>query len=402
MDMATGGSGSPVRRLLVYYVFIIAITMALLWIFPAANLLFAGERLNENGGPQILTDALHRSNDAIAATDTGGLPPRLHMVLTAFAVMLGSLFLMLPVSWVYMASRRTTGYAQSIVHTMLILPIVVAGIVLIVRNSLALAFSLAGIVAGVRFRAVLKDNRDTVFIFLAIGVGLAAGVQALTVAAILSLVFNFTILFVWRTDFGRSPIDIAQKVEWSEPLSALVETDGTPPVPDRELLLSLTPEHANALADRFNRLRTMLAGAPGKKNKKPRYNAVLTVNASDAEAARNVVEDVLGQTAKRFRFDGVEDASPSKRAEPDENEKGKDKDRDKSGDKAKNRAAVEHTDETPVVEAGKAGTLYYLVRLRKEPSSDDILHAIMERGRGSILGAEWELSKEVAKEKLPA
>ncbi len=375
MDLATGGSGSPVRRLLVYYVFIILITIALLWVFPAANLLFSGERIGETGGPQVFTDALHRGSGAIGIADNGGMPPRLYMVLTAFSVMLGSLVLMLPVSWVYMASRRTTGYAQSIVHTMLILPIVVAGIVLIVRNSLALAFSLAGIVAGVRFRAVLKDNRDTVFIFLAIGVGLAAGVQALTVAAILSLVFNFTILFVWRTDFGRSPIDIAQKVEWSEPLSALVETNGVPPVPDRELLLSLTPENANALADRFNRLQTMLVGASGKKGKKgkkPRYNAVFTVSACNVDAAQVIVDEVLRQTTKRFRLDEVAQTAP-----------------DKPGDKDA---------ENPV--GSKPGTLYYLVRLRKEPTSDDILNAVMTRGKESILGAEWEMSKDVAKEKL--
>ncbi|HJP57103.1 MAG TPA: DUF4956 domain-containing protein [Gemmatimonadales bacterium] len=358
MDLATGGSESPVRRLLVYYVFIVAITVGLLYIFPAANLLFSGERLTDAGGPQVLTDGLHRGAASIGIVDASALPPRLYMVITTFAVMLGTLVLMLPVSWVYMATRRSTGYVQSIVHTMLILPIVVAGIVLIVRNSLALAFSLAGIVAGVRFRANLKDNRDTVFIFLAIGVGLAAGVQALTVAAILSLVFNFTILLVWRTDFGRSPLDLAQKVEWSEPLSALVDTnDGTPPVPDRDLLLTLTPEKADALADRFNRVRNMLAGDRGKKTGKPRYNAVLSVSASDADAAKKAVEPILQQTTKRFRLDDV--VSPE----------------------------------------GKPSTLYYLVRLRKEPSQDDVLHAIMNASKDCVLGAEFEVAKDLEKEK---
>jgi uncharacterized protein DUF4956 len=357
MDLGTGGSESPVRRLLVYYVFILVIVIALLYIFPAANVLFSGERIGETAGPQILGDGLQKGA-AGAVIDTLNLPPRLFMVITAFAVMIGSLVLMVPVSWVYMATRRTTGYSQSIVHTMLILPIVVAGIVLIVRDSLALAFSLAGIVAGVRFRANLKDNRDTVFIFLAIGVGLAAGVQALTVAAILSLVFNVTILMVWRTDFGRSPLDLAPKVEWSQPLGALVEDSaGTPPVPDRELLLSLTPEKADALAERFNRVRTMLAGDRGKKGKKPRYNAVLSISAEDPAAAKQVVEPILQQTTKRFRLDDV------------------------------------------VQIEGKPAKIFYLVRLRKEPTQDDLVHAIMSQGKGSVLGAEFQLSQELSKEK---
>ena len=45
-------------------------------------------------------------------------------------------------------------------------------------------------------------------------------------------------------------------------------------MPDRDLLLTLTPEKADALADRFNRVRNMLAGDSGKKGK-PRYNAGL-------------------------------------------------------------------------------------------------------------------------------
>lgn len=361
MDVATGGSESPVRRLLVYYVFIVLIVIALLYVFPAANLLFSGERLGEVGGPQILADGLSKTNGAAALINNMDLPPRLFMVITAFAVMLGSLVLMVPVSWVYMATRRTTGYSQSIVHTMLILPIVVAGIVLIVRDSVALAFSLAGIVAGVRFRANLKDNRDTVFMFLAIGVGLAAGVQALTVAAILSLVFNIAILMVWRTDFGRSPLDLAPKVEWSQPLGALVEDKaGTPPVPDRELLLSLTPEKADALADRFNRVRAMLAGERGKKSKKPRYNAVLSVSTNDVPAAKRCVEPILQQTTKRFRLDDT------------------------------------------VESEGKPTKIFYLVRLRKEPSQDDVLHAIMSHGKESVLGAEFEVSQELSKENPPA
>ena len=83
---------------------------------------------------------------------------------------------MLPVSWVYFKSRSKSGLDQSIAQTMLLLPMAVAGVVIIVQNSLALAFSLAGIVAAVRFRNTLKNTGDSLFIFISIGAGLAAGV----------------------------------------------------------------------------------------------------------------------------------------------------------------------------------------------------------------------------------
>jgi hypothetical protein len=348
MDLATGGSESPVRRLLVYYAFLVLVTTVLIRVFPPANVLFAGERMEESVVvPQLLDDGL-ASGSPFAVLGETSLSPRLQSVVTAFVVMIGALFLMLPVSWVYMAVRRTTGYAQSIVQTMLVLPIVVAGVVLVVRNSLALAFSLAAIMAGVRFRNNLRDPRDTVFIFLSIGVGLAAGVQALTVAGVLSLMFNILILTIWRTNFGRSPLNLAPRAGWTEPLETLIDTPEGRAIPDRDLVLSLTPEKAEALAERFNRVRDMLGGGNGKK---PRYNAVLKVSVSDEAAGRAIVEPVLANLARRYHFDGahaVEDRPPD---------------------------------------------LYYLVRVKRKVA-DDVVGAILGYGGDVIRGAEFEVARK--------
>ena len=116
---------------------------------------------------------------------------------------MGVLLLMEPVAWVYMGARRRRGREQSFVLTILLLPMVVAGIVLIVQNSIALAFSLAGIVAGVRFRLTLDDTLDAIYIFVAIGAGLAAGIEALEIAAVISIIFNYVVLLFWEFDYGE-------------------------------------------------------------------------------------------------------------------------------------------------------------------------------------------------------
>lgn len=116
--------------------------------------------------------------------------------------MIGALVVVIPVAWVYMVTKRAQRYDASVVQTVIILPIAVAGIVMVVQNSIALAFSLAGIVAAVRFRNTLKDTKDAVYVFLAIGVGLAAGVQALTLALLMSLIFNLVVLGLWRFNVG--------------------------------------------------------------------------------------------------------------------------------------------------------------------------------------------------------
>jgi hypothetical protein len=116
---------------------------------------------------------------------------------------IAAILVSLPVSWTYMAVRGGDEYDQSLVNTILVLPMVVTGIVIIVQNSLALAFSLAGIAGAVRFRNSLKSSGDALFILLAVGTGLAAGIGAIELAAVISLFFNYTFAMLWITEYGE-------------------------------------------------------------------------------------------------------------------------------------------------------------------------------------------------------
>ena len=82
------------------------------------------------------------------------------------------------------------------------MPIVVTSIIIIVQNSLALAFSIAGIAAAVRFRNSLKSSGDALFILLAVGIGLSAGIGALELAIVMTVAFNYVFLLLWVTDYG--------------------------------------------------------------------------------------------------------------------------------------------------------------------------------------------------------
>jgi len=55
----------------------------------------------------------------------------------------------------------------------------------------------SGVVAAVRFRNTLKDTKDAVYIFLAIAVGLAAGVQSFAVAYVATVIFLGVVLVLW-------------------------------------------------------------------------------------------------------------------------------------------------------------------------------------------------------------
>ena len=124
----------------------------------------------------------------------------------AAVAMLGALALMCPVAWMYMRTKPKANYDTSLVQTVIVLPVVISGVVLIVRDSIALAFSLAGIVAAVRFRNTLRDTKDAVYIFLAIAVGLAAGVGSFSVGFVVSVIYVAVVLVLWRFDVGTAPL----------------------------------------------------------------------------------------------------------------------------------------------------------------------------------------------------
>ncbi len=153
------------------------------------------QQLLKQGDPGDLSGIVIRASNV--TDEVGGL-------MWLIMAILGAVALMVPVSWTYLAIRSRSKMDQSLLETILILPIAVTGIVLIVQNSLALAFSLAGVVAGVRYRYSLKSTADSLFIFLAVGVGLASGVGMLLVAAVMSAIFNYTFLLLWELNYGGS------------------------------------------------------------------------------------------------------------------------------------------------------------------------------------------------------
>jgi len=140
-------------------------------------------------------------------------PVWLQGALSLVYVMSATLLLMLPVSWVYRAIHTDSVYDHSIDTTTLVLPAVVAGIVTVVQHSLALAFSLAGIVAGVRFRRALNDTFDTLFILSSIGVGISAGVNSIEIAVVLTVFFNYAAIGVCAFGDGlESQYIVEQKI----------------------------------------------------------------------------------------------------------------------------------------------------------------------------------------------
>lgn len=108
--------------------------------------------------------------------------------------MLGVLIIMLPVRWIYLSFGDEKAVNQAVASGLIVLPLVVTAIIDIVQFSIALAFALAGVFAGVRYRATLKGLSDAFFTFVAIAVGLAAGTRSLGIGMILAIFFSYAVL----------------------------------------------------------------------------------------------------------------------------------------------------------------------------------------------------------------
>ena len=185
-------------QLTIYYAIIAAITFVTVKLWPdfQSYLPIGGVKTLISQPAQNLLEA----PDSLRAASGGNLGDSLFWLVVAI---IGALLAALPVSWVYMAVRSGDEYDQSLVNTIIVLPMVVTGIVIIVQNSLALAFALAGIAGAVRFRNSLKSSGDALFILCAVAIGLSAGIGAVELAAVISIALNYTFAILWLTEFGE-------------------------------------------------------------------------------------------------------------------------------------------------------------------------------------------------------
>jgi len=187
----------PLTLIVVYYGFWVGFTAYLLTRFPALGEYFP------IGGIKYLAAANVDSFEPIySSVEETVLSP--HGPLQLAVASIGAIILTVPVSWVYFITSRARRIDQSFLQTIVILPVVVTGIAMIVLNSLALAFSLAGIVAAVRFRFTLNQPSDAMYIFVAIGIGLGSGIGALAVSAVISCTFVLATLIIWKLEYGKT------------------------------------------------------------------------------------------------------------------------------------------------------------------------------------------------------
>ncbi len=335
MAKPTGWSSAATRliaRCLVYYVVLIG-GAALLWgVLPH----------DTRAMPASLEALLGRSEPSSVKGVPAVALDEVSLAISVAVAILSAVLLSLPVAWIYQLTRAKRGYQQSIVQLLIILPSVVAGVALVVKYSVTLAFSLAGIVAAVKFRNSLDDSKDAVYVFLATAIGLASAVN-LPVAAVLSVTFNAVSFALWYTDFGSAPIELDGRIAEQRLKRAkqLARTGTFVARIDDEVFRNMTRDQLEGVAQRaWKRAQDSDDDTPTVED-----DLRLRIHTTDQAAMRRAIEVRLEDYLKHWRV-----------------------------------GAIEQTDGITMVE--------YHVHLRKKGSTDDLLTLVRTAGASLITDVE--------------
>ena len=115
----------------------------------------------------------------------------------ALAFVLGQL-----AAWVYIYTHAGLSYSRTFVQSIILLTIIIALAMMVIGNNIVIAFGLIGALAVIRFRNILKDTRDTAFIFFALVVGMATGTGSYLLAVSGTILFCGVLLYLHWSYFG--------------------------------------------------------------------------------------------------------------------------------------------------------------------------------------------------------
>lgn len=110
----------------------------------------------------------------------------------------------LVLSLVYLFSCRNELYSKGLSITLVLLPVIIGTVIMLVSDSFARAFGLAGAFSIIRFRSTQGNPKDLVYIFAGLAIGLACGMGYILCAAIITVFICAILLVLGLVNYGSS------------------------------------------------------------------------------------------------------------------------------------------------------------------------------------------------------
>jgi hypothetical protein len=106
------------------------------------------------------------------------------------------------IGFIYMWTHDALSYSRTFVSALAVMPMIVAMLMLSMAGNIFVAFGLLGVFGVVRFRNVLKDTRDTIFILWAIMEGVSIGTTRFSTGAMGAIGIAIAFLCLRFISFG--------------------------------------------------------------------------------------------------------------------------------------------------------------------------------------------------------
>jgi uncharacterized membrane protein YhiD involved in acid resistance len=106
------------------------------------------------------------------------------------------------IALVYKKTHRGLSYSQSFLSTLILLSVITTIAMMVIGNSLAIAFGLLGAFSIIRFRTPVKEAKDTGYIFFSLVEGMAVGTNSHLIAIVSTIVVLAIIWILHKSNFG--------------------------------------------------------------------------------------------------------------------------------------------------------------------------------------------------------
>lgn len=134
------------------------------------------------------------------------------------AAILLSFVLCSVIAKLYQVTFQSLSYSRSFVHTLILGGMITCMVMMAVGNNIASGVGVLGALSLIRFRTVVRDPRDMMFLFAALGIGISCGAGMFAIAIAGCILLSSVIVLLHFAPF-------ATHRRYEAMLRFLVETD---------------------------------------------------------------------------------------------------------------------------------------------------------------------------------
>jgi len=124
----------------------------------------------------------------------------------SFLSVLGVLLMTFLLTFVYASVYQRTfsgfSYSRTYVQALILGSIVCCGLVMAIGDSLARGLGVMGTLTIIRFRTMIRDPRDAMFLFACLGTGIACGAGMISIGVAMTIIFNGVALLLHIAPFA--------------------------------------------------------------------------------------------------------------------------------------------------------------------------------------------------------